>query len=343
MTLNFNYLFMKKLSFYLPALVLLVFCFPLTTKALSTVVEEDGGYVKIEGTETSAIEVDAESVATQVVASPASSEQPSTTALEGEGVETPTKLPSTFGWLWRGLQEKFSIWTTFDSVKRAEKQLKFAEENIRIADLAAQQSSNDKAQVWAERAVARANGLMAKVEEQKSKWVNNKDKNIERLLKNIATHELNKERVLDKIEGKLPADKLDKVRQLRESGLEDSKRLLNAINNENVPENIRQHLIDTKNRIEEHLQEVKDFRNEKEELSKQAQKGDPQAREVLEELGEERKALTQERAGDSQESRVQLEIKSTSGVPTGKVFQKVEQIREQAREHQEDVDSELSQ
>lgn len=220
---------------------------------------------------------------------------PEADALEGIEVKTSEKVPSGLGLWWRGMRERVAVATTFNPVKKAEKQLKFAEERLQIAKTIAEKSDDPKVQEKAEKMVARANVFMQRVEERKDKWMEKKDERSERLLKNIATHELRREKIMDRLEEKLPEDKLEKIREHRAKALEQGERLLNAINNENAPDKVRQHLQNVKIRIETRSAEVKEFRVKAAELKAKAEAGDVNAKTELKNLREERKENVQER------------------------------------------------
>ncbi|MFA4830928.1 MAG: DUF5667 domain-containing protein [Patescibacteria group bacterium] len=221
--------------------------------------------------------------------------------LEGIEVEEVTKMPSRWGIFWRGVKERVSVAVTLDPVKKAEKQLKFAEERMKIAEYVSENSQDSNKQAWAEKAVERANQLMGKVEANKEKWLNHPAARGRKLLENIANHQVRREKIMDKLEEKLPEEKLEKFRELREKGLEGSRRLLNAIANENLPEKARERLQDVKDRIEEHAQEVKEFNEEKRELLKSAAEGDESAREDLKQLRDERLEAVKERVEQRKE------------------------------------------
>ena len=260
--------------------------------------------------------------------------------LEGIEVEEITEVPSGFGLFWRGVRERVSLISTFDPVKKAEKQIKYAEERLRIADIIAEKSDNPKVQARAEQMVERANNLMAKVEEKKEKWVNNPKAKTRNLIKNIATHELRRERVMDRLEEKLPEDRLEKIREVREKALNRGERLLNAINNENVPERVREHLQNVKTRIEEHAEEVKAFREERKELQQQARGGDEDAKAKLGELKEERKEAITERRESYKEKKVQLREDRADVKP--KPINKAKVIQKRAEIRKEVIDRELN-
>ncbi|MFA6427194.1 MAG: hypothetical protein WCW16_01955 [Candidatus Magasanikbacteria bacterium] len=257
----------------------------------------------------------------------ASASQPdSLESLEGVNIDMPTQLPTTFGLWWRGIKERVKIVTTFDPVKKDELRLKYAEERMKLAELIAQKSDKQEVQAKAQKMVERSQDLMSRVEEHKDKFLQNPDERVQRLMKNIGIHQISREQVMDtleeKFEGKLTDEQMNKLRELREKGLKDGQRFLNAINNEKIPEQVREHLQQVQNRVEEHTQGVKQFQEQKKELLDAAKNGDEQAKEKLDQLWQERKQKMEEVRSDFKE-------KADSNTSTRKIIQKIEERKTQ--------------
>ena len=72
--------------------------------------------------------------------------QQATPQLEGITIQEPTKAPSRFGLFFRGIKEQVSLITTINPVKKAEKQLQFAEERMKIAEKIIASSDNAASQ-----------------------------------------------------------------------------------------------------------------------------------------------------------------------------------------------------
>jgi hypothetical protein len=211
------------------------------------------------------------------------------TSLEGIKLNVPEKAPSALGLFWRGIKEKISIGLTLDPVKKAEKQVKYAEERMQIAEKISASSNDPTVQAKMEKVVEKANDFIAKVEEKKEEWVNKKEDKVQQLIKNIAVHNIRRERILDKIEEKLPDQMIEKFQEKREQVLETNKRLLNAIQNKNIKEDVKQVLEMTKERIEQHAEEVKEFKEEHKQLMQDVFAGDEAAKAKIEQIREERK------------------------------------------------------
>jgi len=165
--------------------------------------------------------------------------------LDGIIVEEPKSIPSGLGFWWKNLTESVSLGLTFDPVKKAEKQLKFAEEKTKLAQYIIENSKDPKLQERAQKMLDKAGEYAKKIEEKKADFINKKDEVSKRLLENIARHQLNKEKVLDRIEDKIPADKLEQFIKMRE-GLngDTSKFLQNLKDDANVPQEVKDQITD---------------------------------------------------------------------------------------------------
>ncbi|MBT3538594.1 hypothetical protein HOF40_03465 [Candidatus Parcubacteria bacterium] len=205
-----------------------------------------------------------------------------------------TEVPSTFGLWWREVKERVITGLTFDPIQKAEKQLQHAKERMRIAELMSE-SEDESVQERAEKMIEKAQKFMSQVEEKREKWTDKSDEKVNRLREHLADFQLRREQVMDKIEDSIPEDKQERIQELRQKGLEQGTRLLNAINNENIPEPVREHLQNVKDRIEEHAEEVKLFRDEKHDLLEKAKDGDEDAKEALKQLNQDRKEDLKER------------------------------------------------
>lgn len=236
--------------------------------------------------------------------------------LEGVIVQTPAKAPTGLGIFFRTLRERFSIALTVDPVKKAEKQVVFAEERIKIADKIAQESDSAEAQARAATMIDRAESLLDRVNEQKERWLKRSDERTKRLIRNIATHEANRWSAIERVEdefGDTPA-----TDRLRDRAKESGERLLNAIHNEQLSPELKEHLENVKARIEASAQIKMEFKKKKQELLEKAHSGDEQARETLQKLPEERK----EKLGEIREEfkMKQEEFREKKSVTTTKDF-----------------------
>jgi len=247
--------------------------------------------------------------------------------LEGMKIEEPKEVPSGFGLWWKGLKEQVSIGLTFNPVKKAEKQLQFAEERMRLAELMAQKSEDQKVQARIHRVIGQAQKMMEKVEARRERLLEQKNEEGQRLLRNIATHQIRREAVMDRIEEKLPEGAVEKFDELREKAAAQERRLLNAINNENAPAETREHLQAVKDRIEAHAEEVKQYRERRAELMQEFKAGDEtvkeQAKEQIKELRQDRVEML----GDRREERLENKQGLKQEIKQEKLENKLEKIK----------------
>jgi len=211
------------------------------------------------------------------------------TELEGVEVKEVKKMPTTWGLWWTSVKEKVSEITTLDPVKKAEKRLRFAEQRMKYAEYIADNAKDPKKQAKAQKMMEKANNYMEKVEAAKEKWTENLDDRKKKLIKNVLTHQVRREKVMDKLEEKLPEDKLEALQKMRVKAIENSKRLVNALDKQKISTSTRAHLQAVKTRVEGHLQNVKNYQVKKKVLLEKAKSGDETAKDDLKDLNNARK------------------------------------------------------
>jgi len=226
--------------------------------------------------------------------------------LEGVVVEEITEVPSAIGLWWRGVKENISLAFTFDPVAKAEKTLKYAEERMKLAEVIAENSEDEKGQERVQAMVERAQELFEKVGTNQEQWQEQEQERVSRLWRNITIHQTNREEALDNIEENASGENLDRIREMRAQGLEDSQRLMNAVQNENVPEDVRGQLETTRMRIQEHVEEVQEYNEERHEIMQRIQAGDEDAEDELEELRESRMEQINERVEQTEQLRAEV-------------------------------------
>jgi len=235
-----------------------------------------------------------ESVSTTMATDSASSESVQAT--------TSVRVPGAWGLFWLGLKERISLAVTFDPVKKADKLVTFAQERLDLAQAMAQKAGDDPVlQRRSQQMVEKADEFMKKLEDRKEQILQKADERSQRVLNKAAAQITHREEVINRIEARLSSDDLGNLQKLRQKGLEDNARLLNAINNENISPETKAHLEDVKQRIDTHLEEVKTFLTEKKDLLEKAQNGDEDAREELKNLREQMVSSTKERMEANQE------------------------------------------
>lgn len=262
--------------------------------------------------------------------------------LEGVVIDAPKEVPSSLGLWWRGVRERVSIALTSDPVKKVERQIKFAEERIRIAEkIAEKSSSNPVAQAKAEEMIARAQTLMEQAVANKEALASTVASTTRaHILRNIAKHQENREKILDNIEKRLPEDRKAEFEAKRAEVASSSARLLNAINNENIPADVREHLQAVKNRIETTAELHEQFKIRREALIQSTASSSPeQVREALKNLQEERKDALEAVREEYKNTLERMKPEDRLGTSTEKraeIRQEREERREDRREFRDD-------
>ena len=204
--------------------------------------------------------------------------------MEGFTVEQPESVPSNLGLWWRDLSERVSLALTLDPVKKAEKQVKFAEEKIKIAEYIVQNSSDVKAQEKAQQMMEKANEYIQRVEERRDDLLQKADERVAVLLKNVVRHQANKEAVLQKLEEKLPPEKLDKLYELRERAEAQREKFFAEMEDSAVPQAVKDKVAEIKARVEAASEEQAEFRQQQKEILEKIKEGNQEAKEELNQL-----------------------------------------------------------
>lgn len=268
----------------------------------------------------------------------ATSTPATTTALEGVTINTSAKAPGAFGLWWRGIRERVSLAFTADPVKKAEKELQFAEERIQIAQKIAADSSNPDAQARAEAVISRANEFMTNIQAKKDELLKNPDERATRLLKNIAIHTENSQTVLDRIEKSLPEDKQAKFAELRQKVEDNGQQFLKVLDNANLPAAAKEHLQQVKQRIEAVRQVQKDFREGRRDIIKDARMdggvNSSTMKEVRELRQDSRSEIKDIRSSTEERPKVMLREKIEQKMSASGTIR--EQVMEKRREGRDD-------
>ncbi|MBI1866470.1 MAG: hypothetical protein HY005_00200 [Candidatus Staskawiczbacteria bacterium] len=210
--------------------------------------------------------------------------------LEGVEVEEVKSMPSSFGFWWRNIKEWTSLALTIDPVKKSEKQLKFAEERARLANYIIQNSADPKIQEKAQQMMEKANEYMKKIEDRKDDLISRADEKSQKLLRNLAKHHLNKERILEKIEDKLPPEKIEEFQELRREIEEKSENFLdNLKNNPNITQELKDRVINVLSQVQDTQKIREEFRDQQKDILKEIKAGNQEAKKQFKELREARK------------------------------------------------------
>jgi|GEM_PF-1685312 len=209
--------------------------------------------------------------------------------LDGVSVAEPTAIPSNFGLWWRGLRERISLALILDPVKKAEKSLLFAEERVKLADYIIQNSTDTGVQAKAQQMLEKANQYIQRIEERQGDLLNNVSDQTETLLSNLSLHYANRERVMEKLEDKLPADKLEQFQGLRQQIEARQQNILDILTGSaELPAEVKEKMEQIKNSIQAKLQNREEFRLEEKAILDKIKAGNQEAKDELEKLRQER-------------------------------------------------------
>lgn len=237
------------------------------------------------------------SVPLQIQAQDADNDQTNSLEPSSEVIEDTENTPTFWDLVWQNVKERVSLALTKDPSKKAEKQLKYAEQRMNLADIFASDAQTAKAQSRIKRMIKRANQLMEGIDKNKEKWSENKEK-VDELISKIASFQLRSEEIFDTIEEKLPPEAIEKFQELRNRSLEISRQLWQAYEMNELPEKIRNEIVETKKIIEQRAEETKQYRNSYQELQDRVDSGDEDAQAELDRLQQERIERMKSRGGD---------------------------------------------
>ncbi len=246
---------------------------------------------------------------------------------------TNLELPSDFGLWWQELKETISLGLTFDPVKKAEKALNYAENRMELAERFASRVNKPETQEKAEAMIEKAQSFMRKIESNQNRWIMaDEEEKKTRLMKNLADYQVQKEEMLNRMEENLNEEQKDRFNELREKGLEISGRLMNALENDNIPEEVQTQLGDIKLRIEAHAAQIKNYIETRKELREKIKSGNQEAIEELKNLNEQRRE--EMKAGVKNMMQNQEQIRE-------KVQEAGEAMRIQIQNRVQDMDPEM--
>ncbi|MEK7452352.1 MAG: hypothetical protein AAB664_03355, partial [Patescibacteria group bacterium] len=228
---------------------------------------------------------------------------------DGIEVEKPTKAPSRFGSFWRSVKENVSLAITFDPNKKAQIAIKFAEERMLIAEKVLSETTDEQAKAQVQKHLERAKKMMEKIDEHQKKALENPNKDTERLLQNRAKQFERQQEIFDRLEEKSDGEVVETVLKFRDEAIEHSKALEQAVKNENIPEEVREHLKSVQSRIQEHSAEIKEHIAKFQELKAAAEKGDATAVQKLDAFKAERMKEAKMRNEEHKEKSMQFEEK----------------------------------
>ena len=210
--------------------------------------------------------------------------------------EANREIISSWKLLWQGIKEQISLLVTLDPVAKVEKLTAYSQQRMEMAESFADQAKDNPAlQKKAEQMMNKAEKFMQQVVDKKDKIAEKQTERAQKALRQAAEQSLGRQEIINNLEEKLSPESMQRMEEMRTRGLENSQRLINAIDNENISSSTKAHLEEVKAKIEAHLLEVKTFMEEKKALLEKAQAGDESAMEELKNGRQERMQNREER------------------------------------------------
>ncbi|MFH1582708.1 MAG: hypothetical protein ABIB72_00105, partial [Candidatus Falkowbacteria bacterium] len=159
---------------------------------------------------------------------------------------------------------------------------------------------------------------------------------VKTLMSNLSLHYANKERVMEKLEDKLPPEQLEQFQKLRQDVETRTTRFLNNLTeNENVPAKVKEKIMQVKARVEEKLKVREEFRAEQKDILEEIKAGSEAAKEQFQRLREE-KLQTMEQAREQFKIEAQGIIDQVkTGIP--EAVEKLKQLNQTRQEEMKNL------
>lgn len=222
---------------------------------------------------------------------------------EDEEVEEITEAPSGFGLFWRGVRERVSTALTFDPVKKAEKQLRYAEERRQIFEVMMQNAETEEQREKAAAHLERSQAFMEKVEDRREKWADSTDEErLRRLRANMVKSHVRRENLFDRLEERLPEERVEKLEALRLRAQDRADKLLERVENKDgLSPAEKAKLKRVRKHVAEKKEDLKELQERRDAIKEQWKDATPEERqEKLQELREERKEKIEEKKEKTQ-------------------------------------------
>lgn len=170
-------------------------------------------------------------------------------------IEEPTLLPDSRFYFLKTWAREIQSTFTFNPVKKAELRLKFANEKAVEMEMVAQKTQNPEV---IKKAVENYRQEIAKVEKvtEKIKEEATSSEPVAKFLDKFIQQQTLQQRVLEKLQGQVPAEVYEKIEQARQEHLEKFGEVMNRLENkENIQERLENNLREVKG------SEFKEFKN----------------------------------------------------------------------------------
>ncbi len=209
--------------------------------------------------------------------------------LDGINIENIEKVPSSIGLFFKDLKERASLYFTFDKIKKAEKRLKYAEERIRMIGKLAEKADDPRVAKKIDKIIKKADGFLKDIKTDDKDFLKDFGEKKAQFLENISKHRVNREIVLDKVEDRVPLEKLDKFRERRRVNEVTSQEFIkNLIDNDELGDDLKEVVKENSRRLRVLLKNRERTRQEVDDFLNRMRNGDETALERINKLREQR-------------------------------------------------------
>jgi hypothetical protein len=160
---------------------------------------------------------------------------------------------------WHDLKDTLNLALTFDKVKKAEKELKFAEKRIRWANVLSVSDSQDKKDLAFELS-AKADEYISKIADNSESVFKDVGEKEENILENILIHQNNKAKVWENLESKIAVENSEDFMRIRDQIENKQEGFFERLsNNSNIPKDLSQKIREEAQNIREKRENRKNF------------------------------------------------------------------------------------
>lgn len=210
--------------------------------------------------------------------------------LEGLDIKQIEKVPSSISLFFKDLKERASLYFTFDKVKKAQKRLKYAEERMKMIDKLSDMANDPKVARKIDKMIKKADDFLKDIKIDDKDFLKDLGEKKDKFLENISKHRVNREIVLDKVEDRVPLEKLDKFRERRRvSEVASVEFIKNLINNDELGDDLKEVIKENSRRLRVLLKNRERTRQEVDDFLNRMKNGDETALERINKLREQRR------------------------------------------------------
>lgn len=196
--------------------------------------------------------------------------------------EDSPKIPSKWSLFWQNFNEKVSLAITVNTEKRAEKALVFSEKRMQMAEaFALKAKENPELEKKVQQMMEHSDKFMTMAIKNQEKIKENTDQRKEKLIERTAQQIMKKEEVLNSLEEKIAPERMEMIQTMRQDNLEKSQNFLNSLPINEISLDIQERVQNMELKSRERLIENQNFIKENNLLIEQANEGNIEARQEI--------------------------------------------------------------